>query len=584
MFFAFFAKMFRDKRFLICFAVICALLLAVTAPIVFTIPILLPIPIIVALFLALGARAIWAGIASGASLATSGARIRKLAVEMPLYAEFEKRRSALISFRFVYFIAAIVVVAFVAIIMYRIGGFVAAVIVVAVLALVTLIGYQWAIRPRFHALRDEFKQFAVLEGLYQAFTNVKYEQHNLIGMREIDSLGLFKKYDSLTGNDFFEAERGGVIFCRSDLNLSIERRSEDDEGGYVSTLEKVFGGSVFRFNTGENYEVRLQAATVGFPHIRGTGGIGKLIGRSNDNRVETEMVEFNRIFNVYCEDQTAARVILTPQMIESLNRFARMIMHPVAFVFLGQYMYLLLSTPRVDSFEVCLKKDNSVREQQRMIMAQVSYIAGIVDSLYFRNRPVAGSGALAEPAQDTTTPARDTNLHVPALHGTIPVAGAQQEPPQVYWAPQGNEPPQGYAAAQGYATPQTTNVGRDAPGTPITPQAYETGQGVIDPGAFGRAQKETNAFFRFIFRYPRSIFLMFFIITCIIALFAAPYGMAIAFQDSSYIPVIPYMLVGGVFVAGFSFGGGKRGYASVTSWVGVSVLTLIHLLVFIGSI
>ena len=579
------ARLFKDKKYMICFGTLCVILLVVTSPIIFTIPILIPVPIIAAFILAFAARAIWGAIASGVTVITSGSRVKKLAEEMPQYAEFEKRRSMLVGLRFVFFIVAILVIVVGAVIAYRYGDLTAAAIVAGVVLVLTLIAYLTIIKSRENRLRDEFKQLAVLEGLCWAFTNVKYEPKGLIKWQEIESLRLFKSFDSMSGNDYFEAERGGISFCRNDLNLSIEHRSDDGDGGTVTTYEKVFGGSIFRFDTGENYDVRLQAATVGFPHIRGAGGLGKLMGRSADRKVETEMVEFNRMFNVYCEDQTTARVILTPQMIESLNRFGRWIKHPVAFVFLGQYMYMVISTPRIDSFEVCLSKDSSVRDQQRMIMGQVSFIAGIVDNLYFKNRPVAYEGAPAGPAD----PALDTTLHVPAAHGTIQVVGVPQEQPQVFWLPEGVELPQGYGTTQGY------DVGSDASGTPLgsqgyaaaqgyaTPQGNEASQGRIAPGAYGRAQKRHNAFFRFIIRYPRSLCLMFFIVTCLIALFAAPNGMAIAFQDSDTIHVIPYMLIGGAFMAAFSFAGGQRGRGAATSWACAIVLTLIHLLVFFNS-
>jgi len=395
---------FKDKKFLICFGAFAILLLIASLMDIFYTFFIPPI----AFILALGARAIWAAISSVKTVATSGARVQRLAGKYPQLVEFEKRRSKFVSLRL--FLVISVIVAVVAIptaiyhyveeILYEDGG-IPALISVAVVLFISLITYFIIINPRKSALNDEYKKYAVLEELCLAFNNVNYKPYECIPQIEIDSLKLFRRYDLMTGNDLFEAERGGILFSRSDLNLSVERNKEDKDGNINKSYVKVFGGSVFKFNSGENYPLRLQIISEGFPHVQGSGVLDKLLRRANENTVETEMDEFNRMFNVYCEDQTVARMILTPQVIDGINRFGKFIRYPIAVIFDKQYIYLLLSTPGIDSFEVCLAGSKSVEQQQETIIAQTTFIVSIVDNIYLQNRPRFYSDRMITTTPDT---------------------------------------------------------------------------------------------------------------------------------------------------------------------------------------
>ena len=531
---------FKDKRFIICFVAIGVLLLIVTAPLIGILPILIPLPIIAAFLLALAVRAIWAGIGSAAIVATGSARVKELAEEMPQLAEFEKRRTALVGMRLIFFLAAIALAV--------LGAVVAHIFGITAAIIVAFIVYFAVINPKANTLRSDFKEVVVLDELCRVFEDVKYNSSERISSAEVDSLGLFRRYDLYSGDDLIEARRGDIRFSRSDINLSIEHVSEDEDGNTTTSYERVFGGSVLRFEQDETYPERLMVVSVGFPHIREGSGLGKLLWRSEDRKVETEMYEFNRSFDSYCGDQVAARMILTPQMIEGISHFGKLIKYPLAIVFQGQYIYLFLSTPGVDSFEVCLAGNKSAKQQHEMVANQVNFIAAVIDNMYFKNRASAATAA-EEPSEIMSGIERHE-----AFQQEIPLGFGELKDGQ-----------QGYSNTQGI------------------PQNFNDSQAQMGNKAFGKAQKHSNSFVRFVRKYPRSVLFFVFLATCLYALFAAPYGMAIVFQDSDYVPVFPYMLVGGVFMAAFTFIGGKRGHKSLTGWAAVIIMLLIHLIVLAGS-
>ncbi|MGX8701225.1 DUF3137 domain-containing protein [Caproiciproducens sp.] len=370
-------SMFRSKRFLICFGVILLLFLPVFRSFDFNL-FLSVILLIVIFILSLAATAVVNAVRSVSHAAVSYSRAAKLAEEFPQAAEIEKQRGHLIVLRLVFVVAAAALIILGILVAEQAGAFIGGIIAVLFYVLVVL--------KKEIAVRDSFKQLTMLDALSKAFENIEFDAHKCFPQQELFDLNLIQGFDTMSGNDWIRAERKGVPFCRSDVLIQEEHTREDSEGNETTTYVTTFEGSVMRFEQQQDYPTRLVVITEGFPNVRSLSeSFKKLTGRVSDSSVETELDEFNRLFDAYSSDQVASRMILTPQMIEGMLRLKRYANYQLAFVFEGKFLYLFVSMPGVDSFELSVSSGKSVQDQQKTVNEQVGQIAGLIDNMYFKD-------------------------------------------------------------------------------------------------------------------------------------------------------------------------------------------------------
>lgn len=368
-------SMFKSKRFLICFGVI--LLLFIPAFLSVEFDWFLSLLLLAAVFiLSLLASALLSAVMALSHVTVSYSRAKKLAEQFPQLAEMEKQRGKLTAMRLVFVVAAVVLVALGAVV----GQLIGALIVMIAAA----IFYVLVIVRKEATLRSSFKQLTVLDALSQAFENIEFEPSKAFSQKELYDLKLIQGFDTMSGNDWVKAERKGIPFCRSDIHIQEEHITEDSDGNDTTTYVTTFQGSVMRFERQQEYPARLVVITEGFPNVRSLmESFKKLTGITDDNSVETELEEFNQLFDVYSSDQVASRMILTPQRMEGLLRLKNYTSHPLAFVFEGKFMYLFVLMPGTDSFELSVSSHKSVQEQQKAVAEQVDFIAGLIDNMYF---------------------------------------------------------------------------------------------------------------------------------------------------------------------------------------------------------
>lgn len=368
-------SMFKSKRFLICFGVI--LLLFIPAFLSVEFDWLLSLLLLAAVFmLSLLASALLSAVMALSHVTVSYSRAKKLAEQFPQLAEMEKQRGKLTAMRLVFVVAAVVLVALGAVVGQLIGAL--------VVMIAAAIFYVLVIVRKEAALRSSFKQLTVLEALSQAFENIEFEPSKAFPHKELYDLNLIQGFDTMSGNDWIKAERKGIPFCRSDIHIQEEHITEDSDGNETTTYVTTFQGSVMRFERQQDYPTRLVVITEGFPNVRSlTESFKKLTGIPDDNSIETELEEFNRLFDVYSSNQVASRMILTPQRMEGLLRLKNYTSHQLAFAFEGKFMYLFILVPGTDSFELSVSSHKSVQEQQKAVAEQVDFMAGLIDNMYF---------------------------------------------------------------------------------------------------------------------------------------------------------------------------------------------------------
>lgn len=165
-----------------------------------------------------------------------------------------------------------------------------------------------------------FKQTILKKILAFANPTFEYVQHGHIGLGELLETGLFdEKYYNLNGNDLIVGKHSGVPFQYCDLSVHRQKTvSNQNEGP-----EEVFLGQYFvaRFPKSFAAPVYLTAKT-GIKDILLTGNDIKGYLRLPAGKVELEDPEFMKLFNVHCDDQVAARYVLTPALMQRIKDIA----------------------------------------------------------------------------------------------------------------------------------------------------------------------------------------------------------------------------------------------------------------------
>jgi len=163
--------------------------------------------------------------------------------------------------------------------------------------------------------------------------NFQFILHGHISLPELIETGLLEnKQYTLDGNDQILGSHKGVPFQLSDLDVQYKRNFSNEK----SMPDTVFYGQVFiaKFNKSFNSEVYLvpkktttkKVANAIMPDVIGAGLAGSravdidlYTSNTFGSKVLLEDPEFSKMFTVYSDDQTEARYILTPALMERLK-------------------------------------------------------------------------------------------------------------------------------------------------------------------------------------------------------------------------------------------------------------------------
>lgn len=230
----------------------------------------------------------------------------------------------------------------------------------------------------------EFKRIIVTEELQKVFQNVEYKWNSHIGEELVKSLNIFQSFDEMSGDDYVSANFKGAKFFRSDFSLYVEEEkketSKNSSGNTVTETIKekvqVFSGSITCIEREKPYPAWLLFFTKGFQHIRGIKG--RFFGRES-NELVTESIDFNRDYEVACDDQIGGRIILSSRRMQGLRRLDEMIPDRFALLFEGNKLYLIVRSD--NCFEPKVFGKTSVLEQQREMAEQVAHLRERLDLL-----------------------------------------------------------------------------------------------------------------------------------------------------------------------------------------------------------
>ncbi len=233
-----------------------------------------------------------------------------------------------------------------------------------------------------------FREKYVLSLLTERFENLKYDRNGRFGRELFQELRVMERIYSVDGNDWIEADYKGIHFVSADCrafqtSLLDGIAAIGGNAALALTDEGCFNGRIFHFRFARSFGNGLQIITPDFMHAvfsRGWPGQSVPLGWE---RVETELYEFNRYFDVYAPAAPAALEILKPQVIEAVALVRRLTTLPLLFCFKNQDLYLFIDCGR-DMFDLTNKSGRSSVEEYDKLKADVATVTAFLDTMYLK--------------------------------------------------------------------------------------------------------------------------------------------------------------------------------------------------------
>ena len=220
--------------------------------------------------------------------------------------------------------------------------------------------------------KKAYKAYFVQRQLNNLFTNIQYDHNQGLNENLLKASNLIYTGDIFKSNDLVKAKYKNTDFIQADVEIITVKRDEDGDLEYST----IFKGRylIFEFPKKINHQMTISY------HGHGEFHTNPKTGRKL-SRIETESPDFNKHFLVYAEDNIEALYILTPDIIDKLEKLGEKYQNALSLYFSDNKLYIGLSEKN-DAFEPPLASEpiNEKQEEQKIIK-DMELITELVDNL-----------------------------------------------------------------------------------------------------------------------------------------------------------------------------------------------------------
>jgi hypothetical protein len=190
--------------------------------------------------------------------------------------------------------------------------------------------------------RTRFKNEVVREIIKAIDPSWHYDSDQCISNHEYNQSDLFRQsLDRYKGDDFISGSIDKTDFKCSELHTQYKTVTTDKNGGTKETWHTVFKGLFFHADF--NKEIKGKTYIEPDTAERLLGKFGQSLQTSQKGKlVKLENPEFEKIFAVYATDQTEARYILTPTIMEALVTIYKQYKRKMYLSFIGSRVYVAM--------------------------------------------------------------------------------------------------------------------------------------------------------------------------------------------------------------------------------------------------
>ena len=188
--------------------------------------------------------------------------------------------------------------------------------------------------------------------------NYKYSPNKGVSFDYIANTKSINMGNRFHSEDAITGKYNEINFIRSDV--LIQEESTDSDGD--TSVTTLFEGQWMNFDFPKTFKSNIQVYSVGFRNVRKNkkSFLSKHFKKEEYEEkrvlVLTENEEFNKKFKIYSSNEHDAYYVLTPHLLEAIEKIKKDINCPIMLLFTDNTLDVALST-RKDSLEPSYKKD-----------------------------------------------------------------------------------------------------------------------------------------------------------------------------------------------------------------------------------
>lgn len=262
--------------------------------------------------------------------------------------------------------------------------------------------------------KKAYKEYFVETSLNKIFTDLKYNSDSGMPRNVISSTKMMYMGDRYSSNDFMSGKYKNVGFSQADVCIEEERERTDSEGHTRTYYVTIFRGRWMIFDFNKQFKANIQVAQRGFGDnkVQQKGLFSKKDDNSYYKKVEMESEEFNKRFTVYAQSEHEAFYILTPSLMEKIERLDDNNSGKLLLCFINNRLHIGLYDNK-DSFEApsCFSKINE-EEEINKTNSDIKTITQFIDELNLDNRLFKNTIVSQEGKETTQTKENNDNSNI----------------------------------------------------------------------------------------------------------------------------------------------------------------------------
>ena len=231
-----------------------------------------------------------------------------------------------------------------------------------------------AVRPSRDRYRTAYKRTFVKGALQSQFTDLVYSPREGIPRETITATQMMSMGTSFHAEDYVRARYRDIPFEQSDVLI------QQSTGKTVVTI---FQGRWMIFDFNKPFRANFQIVQKGFPcakHRRFFGAEDSLF-----QRISMESEAFNEEFRVYARDAHDAFYVITPALMERLQRLANHCEGKLMFCFVGNRLHIAIHDNR-DYFEPgSIFREIEAQNATWKDCSELSAVTGLISELSLDN-------------------------------------------------------------------------------------------------------------------------------------------------------------------------------------------------------
>ncbi|MDY0338476.1 MAG: DUF3137 domain-containing protein [Acholeplasmataceae bacterium] len=224
-------------------------------------------------------------------------------------------------------------------------------------------------RNHHNTFRKVIKKDLITSLLEDQFESVTYQPELMINVSRINQVGLVKRPDKYTGEDYISGMYKGVKFEVSDVDLKERHETRDSNGNRTVTYETYFKGRWYIYTFERQFEDVLKVVEGRFNSADKRGLI----------KIETESIQFNKKYQIYASTQEYAFYHITSSLIEKLLELEALHRGTIQYCYIKNELHIGVND-RHDYMELSLKKPIN-EANLKDFMSDIDLIPAIINEL-----------------------------------------------------------------------------------------------------------------------------------------------------------------------------------------------------------